>query len=539
MPELWFDPETGRRGKKGRCWQVIHDGDAVSLLADNGNGKHVLIGSATWTGRGLAKRYAVDEPIEPSTWGKLEHVLRQDAGDPEPEPEPSPAPANVAELRFVVSTSTGDVIAKGPTATPQGQFEWLVNVDGGEVVITDSAGAPVATATWTGIELADRPETIEDRVWKLVEQAMREAIAAPATQVESDDDPQADETFRIVVDLSTRKLSTHKRAGHHAARTAFEWNVIVDSGSVRIEDSTGTLLGTAVWTGKRLKRRKTEHTINDFQWDVVEDVLIEQVTGKAAPARPERESVASNAPPHLIVVDLTTGKVWRHGALASTPRARTAFEWNVIADGSRTTATIEDSNGKVIATAKWDGQCLTGSGAPGEINEHQWGIVENAWTEVLTWDAPGERAKVSLRQASRELVGSRDKRSGWWAFGAFLLALVGFIVAILVHTKGDNISLATIFVLGVLAAGLGIYAAYGAGTRCPSCKAWYRRKTTSVDNLGSHTEQRQVSKPVYDSAGKQTGTTYETKTVTVTRYRYNYKCKECGHTWTGTGTSES
>jgi hypothetical protein len=103
---------------------------------------------------------------------------------------------------------------------------------------------------------------------------------------------------------------------------------------------------------------------------------------------------------------------------------------------------------------------------------------------------------------------------------------------------GDHVALAVTIALAVVTLGLVIYGGIGLGTRCPSCRAWYRRETTSTDVLDTSTYSKQISTPVNDSSGKQIGTTSETATYERTSYRYHYRCKMCSHRWTGTGSSE-
>lgn len=134
--------------------------------------------------------------------------------------------------------------------------------------------------------------------------------------------------------------------------------------------------------------------------------------------------------------------------------------------------------------------------------------------------------------------GSVDRRSGWWALAAVSLAFAGTLASWKAMRPGDDVALAITIALGVLTAGLGIYAGYGAGTRCPRCRSWYRRETTGTTETGTSTYTKQIDEPIKDSSGKQIGTTSVTATYERTTYRYDYRCRECGNTWTGTGSSE-
>ena len=146
-----------------------------------------------------------------------------------------------------------------------------------------------------------------------------------------------------------------------------------------------------------------------------------------------------------------------------------------------------------------------------------------------------ESATATEATSPEEAPRPADRRSGWWALAAAGVALAGTIVSWQAMPPGDGVALGITIALAAVTLGLVIYGGIGLGTRCPSCRAWYRRETTSTDVLGTSTYSKQIEQPVRDSSGKQIGTTSETATYERTDYRYHYRCKECAHRWTGTG----
>lgn len=155
-------------------------------------------------------------------------------------------------------------------------------------------------------------------------------------------------------------------------------------------------------------------------------------------------------------------------------------------------------------------------------------------------DSSAASSAASGAAPERGQTGSRarERRSGWWAFAAFGVALVGTLVSWQMMPSGDSVALGITIALGVGAFALAIYGGYGLGTRCPSCRSWYRRETTATTETGTSTYSKQIDEPIRDSSGKQIGTTSVTATYERTEYRYDYRCKECAHRWTGHGSSE-
>lgn len=364
--EVLFDPETGGTERvaeslssdaPGHLWKIICEDDAVSVLAAKGDGKVGLIGAGRWTGKGIGQRYATGDPIDQSSWGKIEHALRC------------------------------------------------------------AFAGPVAAA----------------------EPAVASDLRPPGAV-----DPAEDGYTELIVELASGNVLYQRRSRtDRRAANAFEWKVVVDGERVTVHANDETSCARATWDGERLTDREVrskQRTINDYQWGVVEKAVIEVITGRSAPMPPRMSS--------------------------------------------------------------------------------------------------GAAAGAAVEPAATRVPAGKDRRSGWWALAAIGVALAGTIVAWQAMPPDDGVALAVTIALAVVTLGLVIYGGIGLGTRCPSCRAWYRRETTSTDVLGTSTTSRMISKPVYDSSGKQTGTTSELATYEVTNYRYHYRCKECAHRWTGTGSSE-
>lgn len=371
--EVLFDPETGGTARvaeslssdaPGHLWKVICEDDAVSILADQGDGKVGLIGAGRWTGKGIGQRYATGDPIDQRSWGKIEYALRCAFADP----------------------------------------------------------AAAAAAAESAVASARRP---------------------PATV-----DPAESGYTELIVELASGSILYQRRSRtDRRVANGFEWKVVVDGERVTVHASDEDSCARATWDGERLTDREVRskrRTINDYQWGVVEKAVIEVITGRPAPMPPRMSSGA----------------------------------------------------------------------------------------------AAGVAVEPAAARAPAGKNSGKDRRSGWWALAAAGVALAGTIASWQAMPPGDGVALAVTIALAVVTLGLVIYGGVGLGTRCPSCRAWYRRETTSTDVLGTSTTSRTISKPVYDSSGKQTGTTSELATYEVTNYRYHYRCKECSHRWTGTGSSE-
>ena len=73
---------------------------------------------------------------------------------------------------------------------------------------------------------------------------------------------------------------------------------------------------------------------------------------------------------------------------------------------------------------------------------------------------------ASVRGFGARQTGSkaRERRSGWWAFAAFGVALVGTLVSWQMMPPGDSVALGITIALGVGAFALAIYGGYGLGT---------------------------------------------------------------------------
>lgn len=361
--------------------------------------------------------------------------------------------------------------------------------------------------------------------------------------------------------------------GAAAAAGTERWKIICENDAVSILDDTDgrkrKLIGSGHWTGKGIGRRYAAGApIDSSTWGQVENALrraIGRPAGVVAP-QPQPPPPPAAAGPLAaggyaeLILELATGDVIYQQRARSDRRALNAFEWKIVVEDKLVSVHAHDEG--PFAYATWDGERLADrevrSKTGRTVNDYQWGLVEKVASEAITgypapvplaaYDsatsgAPRTSATASEAPAAqpRPKPPSRpkDRRSGWWAFGAAGLALAGTIVSWRTMPPGDQVALGITIALGVLTLGLVIYGGYGLGTRCPNCKAWYRRDTTSTDIIGTSTFTRQESKPVYDSSGKQSGTTYETVTYQRTDYRYYYKCRECRHEWTGTGSTES
>ncbi len=238
--------------------------------------------------------------------------------------------------------------------------------------------------------------------------------------------------------------------------------------------------------------------------------------------------------------------------------------WKVIRQGNAISILARNAKDNVvlIASGTWSGKGIGQRQEIGEtVTESQWGTLTNVISSV---DRDEELGRVQRREPKRPLVeytgpegvipgaeasrqptelradpgGERDGLSGWWIFGAGVVALIGFIISWKAQQPNDPMGKVITIALGLLAGGLLIYSIYGGATRCPSCHAWFKREHTGTDELGSSTATRNESVAVNDSAGKQIGTTTQSVTYEVTRYRYHYKCKTCSHRWSADSSSQ-
>ncbi len=317
------------------------------------------------------------------------------------------------------------------------------------------------------------------------------------------------------------------------------WLVIREDEGVSILDDANSLVAAGRWTGKGIANRyAADDPLDDSTWGKLEHAL-RQTTDTPS-------SDAGVGTYREAIVQLATGDLIYDAHEPSDRRAANAFEWKIEYAGGDVTVT---SSKGASATARWvDGSLADCTPRGLSPNDYQWEIVERAVHTLTTGLPPPPFKPRPSREPRRRLLPrmaasqgavrtSSDRRSGWWALAAFLVSLVGTILAWKVSPH-DGLGLATTIGLGACTLGLGIYALYGVTTRCPECKAWYRRETTSTTNLGTTTTTRYINEPVHDSSGKQTGTVSTLATYEVTRYRYHYRCKECAHQWTGTGSSE-
>jgi hypothetical protein len=297
------------------------------------------------------------------------------------------------------------------------------------------------------------------------------------------------------------------------------WKIIVENDAVSILDDTDggrrRLIGSGQWTGKGIGRRYAAGApIDSSTWSQMENALRRAIGRPAGVVAPQPQPPPAAAGPLAaggyaeLILELATGDVIYQQRARSERRALNAFEWKIVVEDTLVIVHAHDED--AFAYAKWDGERLADREVRSKrgrtVNDYQWGLVEKVASEAIT----GYPAPVPLAAYD-------SATSGTPRISATPSAIA----------------------LGVLTLGLVIYGGYGLGTRCPNCKAWYRREITSTDNLGTSTFTRQESKPVYDSSGKQTGTTYETVTYERTEYRYHYQCKECRHRWTGHGSSET
>jgi hypothetical protein len=349
------------------------------------------------------------------------------------------------------------------------------------------------------------------------------------------------------------------------------WKIIVENDAVSILDDTDggrrRLIGSGQWTGKGIGRRYAAGApIDSSTWSQMENALRRAIGRPAGVVAPQPQPPPAAAGPLAaggyaeLILELATGDVIYQQRARSERRALNAFEWKIVVEDTLVIVHAHDED--AFAYAKWDGERLADREVRSKrgrtVNDYQWGLVEKVASEAITgYPAPVPLAAYDSATSGTPRISAtpseapaaqprprpksppKDRRSGWWAFAAAGLALGGTLVSWKTMPPGDSVALGITIALGVLTLGLVIYGGYGLGTRCPNCKAWYRREITSTDNLGTSTFTRQESKPVYDSSGKQTGTTYETVTYERTEYRYHYQCKECRHRWTGHGSSET
>jgi len=332
------------------------------------------------------------------------------------------------------------------------------------------------------------------------------------------------------------------------------WKVICEGDGVSILGERGGsthLIGAGRWTGNGIARRyAVADPISDRMWSHIENAMRRVMGAASGPAvidDDERPGLSSTAVYHEAMVDLTTGDVREHRRSPSMRRPANAFEWKLVIEDDKVTLYATDD--RAFARARWDGEQLIDrelTSSPIQPNDYQWSVIASGVSQLLTgrplpvatFDSP---VRVPKRGRDVTPVASRttDRRSGWWALGAFLIALVGMIVTIATRSPGDNGLVTGIAIgLGAGTLGLGIYNLIGISTRCPRCRAWFRRETRSIDHMGSHTKSKTIDEPIYDSDGKQTGSRSVHATYEVSEYRYNYRCKECSNTWSRHSTSE-
>jgi uncharacterized protein YcfJ len=226
--------------------------------------------------------------------------------------------------------------------------------------------------------------------------------------------------------------------------------------------------------------------------------------------------------------------------------------WKVIRQGEAISVLARNAKDAVvlIASGSWTGMGVGKRDEVGDtLTDRQWGKLEHA---LRTFDrgealAGVDRSKPPVRTvaepggqaADAKPTRARDGRSGWWVFGAGVVALVGCLIAWKAQQPDDATGKAITYSLGILAVGLLGYSIYGGATRCPSCHAWFKRKRLSTENMGTSTESREETTSVKDSAGNVVGSTSQYVTYNVTTYHYHYSCKACRHRWTLSGTSKS
>jgi len=226
--------------------------------------------------------------------------------------------------------------------------------------------------------------------------------------------------------------------------------------------------------------------------------------------------------------------------------------WKVIREGQTVSVLARNATSKVvlIASGSWTGKGVGKRDEIGDtLTDSQWAKLENA---LHTFDRGEALAGVDRNKPAIPPVestgpedvrpgasGSKDGRSGWWIFGAGVVALIGFVISWKAQQPGDSAGKTITVVLGILAVGLLGYAIYGGATRCPSCHAWLKRKHLRTENMGTSTESRQETTSVKDSSGNTVGSTSQYVTYNVTTYHYHYSCKACSHRWTRSGTSKS
>jgi hypothetical protein len=334
------------------------------------------------------------------------------------------------------------------------------------------------------------------------------------------------------------------------------WKIIIENDAVSIVGDTAGgrtgLIGTGYWTGKGIGRRAAAGApLDDSTWGQIENAVRRALgppagviaTPPSTPAPPPAAE-APRAGYTEMIVELSTGDVIYQQHVPSERRPLNGFEWKIVLEDRRVIVYAHDEG--AFAYGTWDGERLADrevrSKRQRTVNDYQWGVVERVVSAVLGGPpAPSQpSATASEAPAARPKPPRppKDRRSGWWALAAIGVAFAGTMLSWRSMSPDDDVALGVTIALAVVTFGLVIYGGYGLGTRCPKCRSWYRRDTTSTDIIGTSTYSKQVETPVYDSSGKRTGTTYETATFERTDYRYHYRCRECSHTWTGTGSSE-
>jgi hypothetical protein len=349
---------------------------------------------------------------------------------------------------------------------------------------------------------------------------------------------------------------TGAAAADAGAAAGERWKIVIEDDAVSILGDTAGgrtgLIGSGHWTGKGIGRRAAAGApIDDSTWGQIENAVRRAIAPAGVAAPPPPPSSAAEEPPAAgyteLIVELSTGDVIYQQRSRSERRPLNGFEWKIVIEDHRVIVHAHDEG--AFAYGTWDGERLVDrevrSKQQRTVNDHQWGVVEKAVSAASGAAQPSATASeavAALTEPTRPPKPAgppKDRRSGWWALAAIGVASAGTMVSWQAMPPDDSVALGTTIALGVVTLGLVIYGGYGLGTRCPKCRSWYRRETTSTDILGTSTYSKQVEKPVYDSSGKRTGTTYETATFQRTDYRYHYRCRECSHTWTGTGSSET
>ncbi len=418
---------------------------------------------------------------------------------------------------------------------------WRVICDDGAVSILGRKSKLIGSGKWTGKSIKQRyvlDEPISDSQWAKLENALKKSFNG-TLDTAGEDTPLRRAAPQLPVARGVHAV-VHLQNGllTYGTQTSNDQvHVAVEGDRVTITDDDGQV-ATAQFDGKFLGKREPGASVlngNAAAWNMVEGAVIALASG-TRPRPPEPEGYIE------ATVQLMSGEIVDKSTTPSTAAIDNMFHARVALDASR--VTITDHVG--TATARWDGSALVDrddGDSTLSANAAMWTSIEQA-VATIAKERPASTPAVRVSSVAHEnqpapSVGTRETRSGWWALGAMVVAIGGAIVAWMSNRPGDTVGLVIAIALTVLAVGLVIYTVYGATTRCPGCKAWYRRETTSVEDLGTSQVTRHESKPVYDSSGKQTGTTSEWVTYNVTNYRYHYRCKECSHRWTGHGSSES